>query len=259
MGVWGARPTGCDASRSAAHAGLTWPREGACPRGGAPRRLRALQPPASQHGRWSWQPPPRPTPWPRSQAYSAMMMDEQRQAILISGESGAGKTESAKLVMQYLAHRAGSGSGAVGAGLPSRVVPNTDGPGAAAGLGGRAASGNALGYAAPVEEQVLESNPLLEAFGNAKTSRNDNSSRFGERGEGLAWAGAGERDAGSTPAGPLMGAGSGASSARRWPSSPNPRNPPPQPRQASLSRLTLTSWDAWWELPFPPTCWNGAS
>jgi len=85
-------------------------------------------------------------------AYSAMMMDERRQAIMISGESGAGKTESAKMVMQYLAHRAGG-----------PVVVN-----------------GASRVSAPIEQQVLESNPLLEAFGNAKTLRNDNSSRFGK-------------------------------------------------------------------------------
>jgi myosin-5 len=92
-------------------------------------------------------------------AYGAMMVDQQRQAILISGESGAGKTESAKMVMQYLAHRAGASPG---------------------GAGGGAAPRRTVSGAAPVEEQVLESNPLLEAFGNAKTVRNDNSSRFGK-------------------------------------------------------------------------------
>ncbi|KAL4420012.1 hypothetical protein ABPG75_007110 [Micractinium tetrahymenae] len=108
------------------------------------------------------------------QAYAAMMMDEQRQAILISGESGAGKTESAKMVMQYLAHRA------MPAHLPQHVagghsLARTSSNGQAA----AASVTNGL-ETAPIEEQVLESNPLLEAFGNAKTSRNDNSSRFGK-------------------------------------------------------------------------------
>jgi len=98
-------------------------------------------------------------------AYAAMLADEQRQAILISGESGAGKTESAKMVMQYLAHRAG---------------PTVS---AAAFRGKQGSSNGTTNRAAvsvPIEEQVLESNPLLEAFGNAKTARNDNSSRFGK-------------------------------------------------------------------------------
>jgi len=124
-------------------------------------------------------------------AFSAMMIDEQRQAILISGESGAGKTESAKLVMQYLAARAAPAGGAGGAeaaegrkrrggaGGHHRLL--ADASAAAAGASGEAhAAPFDPGAAVPIEEQVLESNPLLEAFGNAKTVRNDNSSRFGK-------------------------------------------------------------------------------
>jgi len=96
------------------------------------------------------------------QAFSLMMIDRQPQSVLISGESGAGKTETAKLVMQYLAHR-GRVEAAVPAGGQQGAAINTDDS-----------------SAIPIEEQVLESNPLLEAFGNAKTSRNNNSSRFGK-------------------------------------------------------------------------------
>nr|FAA04056.1 TPA: myosin XI subclass 2 isoform 2 [Chara braunii] len=79
-------------------------------------------------------------------AYKAMMEEMKSQSILVSGESGAGKTETTKQIMQYLAF-----------------------------VGGRTVGDNRS-----VEQQVLQSNPLLEAFGNAKTVRNNNSSRFGK-------------------------------------------------------------------------------
>ena len=73
----------------------------------------------------------------------------------MSGESGSGKTEATKLMMAHLASIAGGGSG------------STDGGGDDESGGGRTI------------ERVLQSNPLLESFGNAQTVRNDNSSRFG--------------------------------------------------------------------------------
>ncbi|KAK8463506.1 hypothetical protein SEVIR_1G372100v4 [Setaria viridis] len=79
-------------------------------------------------------------------AYRVMLNEGISQSILVSGESGAGKTESTKMIMRYLAY-----------------------------MGGKAASEGRT-----VEKQVLQSNPVLEAFGNAKTVRNNNSSRFGK-------------------------------------------------------------------------------
>ncbi|XP_068745765.1 unconventional myosin-Ib-like isoform X1 [Montipora capricornis] len=78
-------------------------------------------------------------------AYRSMRDYNQDQCILITGESGAGKTEASKVVMQYVAAVSGKGW-------------EVD----------------------RVKEQLLQSNPVLEAFGNAKTVRNDNSSRFGK-------------------------------------------------------------------------------
>ncbi|TDH70826.1 hypothetical protein CCR75_001211 [Bremia lactucae] len=95
-------------------------------------------------------------------AYHTMMKDGKCQSILVSGESGAGKTEASKYMMRdlklicdhvkYLANISEIGRNT------SRVHEDKS----------------------TVEQCVLQSNPLLEAFGNAKTIRNDNSSRFGK-------------------------------------------------------------------------------
>jgi myosin-5 len=134
-----------------------------------------------------------------AQAYSALLRTRTDQSILVSGESGAGKTETVKILMHHLAMMASShsppapaGSAAGGAGAstnPVNVLAQLHGGEAGGGVGvvkkGRRSSltQGAIetgGINNPTILKVLESNPLLEAFGNAKTVRNDNSSRFGK-------------------------------------------------------------------------------
>ncbi len=81
-------------------------------------------------------------------AYRNMLLNQKNQSMLITGESGAGKTENTKKVISYLA-----------------MV---------------ATSGKKSAKKVSLEDQIVATNPILESYGNAKTSRNDNSSRFGK-------------------------------------------------------------------------------
>ncbi|XP_039325343.2 myosin-6 isoform X1 [Saimiri boliviensis] len=87
-------------------------------------------------------------------AYQYMLTDRENQSILITGESGAGKTVNTKRVIQYFA--------------------------SIAAIGDRGKKDNANANKGTLEDQIIQANPALEAFGNAKTVRNDNSSRFGK-------------------------------------------------------------------------------
>lgn len=87
-------------------------------------------------------------------AYMDMLANRENQSMLITGESGAGKTENTKKVIAYFAH--------VGASSKKEEQAKKD-----------SKKGN-------LEDQVVQTNPVLESFGNAKTVRNDNSSRFGK-------------------------------------------------------------------------------
>uniref|UniRef100_A0A672JJL1 Myosin-7-like n=1 Tax=Salarias fasciatus TaxID=181472 RepID=A0A672JJL1_SALFA len=86
-------------------------------------------------------------------AYQYMLADRENQSILITGESGAGKTVNTKRVIQYFASIAAVPSGKKDAAAEKKGT---------------------------LEDQIIQANPALEAFGNAKTIRNDNSSRFGK-------------------------------------------------------------------------------
>uniref|UniRef100_A0A3P9I2V7 Myosin, heavy chain b n=1 Tax=Oryzias latipes TaxID=8090 RepID=A0A3P9I2V7_ORYLA len=86
-------------------------------------------------------------------AYQFMLTDRENQSVLITGESGAGKTVNTKRVIQYFATIAALG------GKKEQTPGKMQGS---------------------LEDQIVAANPLLEAYGNAKTVRNDNSSRFGK-------------------------------------------------------------------------------
>ncbi|XP_053354587.1 myosin-10 isoform X1 [Clarias gariepinus] len=94
-------------------------------------------------------------------AYRCMLQDREDQSILCTGESGAGKTENTKKVIQYLAHVASSHKGRKDHNIPPE-------------------SPKAVKLQGELERQLLQANPILESFGNAKTVKNDNSSRFGK-------------------------------------------------------------------------------
>ncbi|KAI9357068.1 P-loop containing nucleoside triphosphate hydrolase protein [Zopfochytrium polystomum] len=91
------------------------------------------------------------------EAYRTMIKEKKNQSIIVSGESGAGKTQSAKYIMRYFA-------------IVDDLEKKTTSSGPSGGGGGTT----------EIEEAVLSTNPIMESFGNSKTTRNDNSSRFGK-------------------------------------------------------------------------------
>ncbi|CAL1540634.1 unnamed protein product [Lymnaea stagnalis] len=101
-------------------------------------------------------------------AYRCMLQDREDQSILCTGESGAGKTENTKKVIQYLAFVAASNR-------TNRQSVSS----AHLQEGGKLVVDASLKQG-ELENQLLQANPILEAFGNAKTIKNDNSSRFGK-------------------------------------------------------------------------------
>ncbi|KAM9723303.1 uncharacterized protein myh14 isoform 5-T5 [Menidia menidia] len=106
-------------------------------------------------------------------AYRSMLQDREDQSILCTGESGAGKTENTKKVIQYLAHVASSHkSGTLGR---NKEAVQMDGSRSL--TRGSTLANRSMQYG-ELERQLLQANPILEAFGNAKTVKNDNSSRF---------------------------------------------------------------------------------
>ncbi|KAI0666368.1 nonmuscle myosin heavy chain b [Trametes maxima] len=134
-------------------------------------------------------------------AWVNMGEERENQSILITGESGAGKTESTKKVIQYLAAIATdahapvtpshsqspslAGTTSFNAMVPTVGLPRSSsfrkhGKATSVSGSGSGFSLNAKARLGLLERQILQANPILEAFGNAQTQRNNNSSRFGK-------------------------------------------------------------------------------
>ena len=110
-------------------------------------------------------------------AKQKLLLEGVDQSLVISGESGAGKTEAAKAIMRYIVFSSShTGQDADQDCAPATQTP----PDAVPPPPPRKRSASGVPVLRGVEEAILRSNPLTEAFGNAKTARNDNSSRFGK-------------------------------------------------------------------------------
>ncbi|KAI0056017.1 hypothetical protein BV25DRAFT_1662232 [Artomyces pyxidatus] len=133
-------------------------------------------------------------------AWVNMGEERENQSILITGESGAGKTESTKKVIQYLAAIATdthpptpshshsqslSSSSSFSSIMPSTGLPRSPSvrrhkPHQSVSVTNTGSHMTSKGRLGLLERQILQANPILEAFGNAQTQRNNNSSRFGK-------------------------------------------------------------------------------
>jgi len=109
-------------------------------------------------------------------AKQSLLRDGVDQSLVISGESGAGKTEAAKAIMRYIVFSSSHAAEQADSAAP----PTTSAPADSVPPPPPQRRQSSVPVMRGVEEAILRSNPLTEAFGNAKTARNDNSSRFGK-------------------------------------------------------------------------------